>query len=230
MRTTLAKFSSSLNRIRDIADDIDANAFPALADPAIRGRHETVQCAATVALSGFFESFLRQIAEKFIDQLNGVNRPFILLPQRLRHTHFERGGAALSRRTQDDRANRTSRISATSDDIAMRLASVVLGTPYQVVWEGFADTQSNPGPEAVSEFLKRFGIRDPWNEIASKTTRSAGTLKLELQSFMSLRHECAHSGIAITIPLPSDIRQFCDMLDLIGSAIVQVLEDYLATI
>ena len=53
---------------------------------------------------------------------------------------------------------------------------------------------------------------------------------MELQSFMLLRHECAHAGMAVTIPLPSDIRQFCDMLDLIGSAIVQVLEDYLATI
>ena len=149
MRTTLAKFRSSLDRIRDIADDIDASAFPALADPAIRARHETIQCAVTVALSGFFESFLRQVAEKFIDQLNGVNKPFALLPQRLRHTHFEQGGAVLSRRTQDDRANRTSRISATSDDIARRLASVVVGTPYQIVWEGFADTQANPGPEAV---------------------------------------------------------------------------------
>jgi hypothetical protein len=53
MPNALPNFKASLDKVRAIADDIDAHAADALSDPAILARHETTLCAATVILSGF---------------------------------------------------------------------------------------------------------------------------------------------------------------------------------
>lgn len=229
MRTVLLDFKNSLARVRDIADDVDKNISSVLSDPLARNRYETARCAATVILSGFFESFLKQLAEKCVSAICNLNRPFASLPDRLRYSHYEFGGTVLTRRTQDERSNRSSRIQASADDISFRLASVAT-MPYDLVWEAFAETQANPSSETVGKYLKRFGIGAPWQKIASIAGTSAGVLKTELDSFVSLRHECAHTGTATTVSTPSEIRGFCDLLERLADAIVRVLEDYLATL
>jgi hypothetical protein len=55
-------------------------------------------------------------------------------------------------------------------------------------------------------------------------------LRIALDSFLSLRHECAHTGTASTVPTASEIRDFCDLLESIASGIVKVLEDHVAAI
>jgi hypothetical protein len=57
MQKALLNLKTSVQRVRDIASDIDNNASAALANLAILARHQTTQCAVTVILSGFLESF-----------------------------------------------------------------------------------------------------------------------------------------------------------------------------
>jgi hypothetical protein len=41
-------------------------------------------------------------------------------------------------------------------DVAKRLASVGNAQfPYDMIWEAFAETQANPGPQQISDFLRR---------------------------------------------------------------------------
>jgi hypothetical protein len=182
-----------------------------------------------VILSGFLESFLKQLADSCIGAICALNRPFSSLPDKIRYSHYEFGGAVLSQRAKDDRANRPSRVQATVDDIASRLDSVS-GTPYDLVWEAFAETHANPNSETIKIYLKRFGVEKPWEKITNEVGPRPLGLQGELDSFLLLRHECAHTGTASIVPTPSEIRGFCDMLGLIGDAIVKVLGSHLASL
>ena len=228
MRSALASFNSSISRIRDIADELDNDLPNALADSFVLERHETTRCAATVILSGYWETFLKELAEEFISEACKLNKPFGSLPEKMRHTHYERGGVILSRRAQDERAGRNSRILASSSDIANRLASVS-SVPYDLVWEAFADTFANPDDETVNDYLKRFGISKAWDEIGNRV-HYATVLRTQLKSFVALRHECAHTGSATTIPTTVEIREFCDMLATLAEGIVRVLENHLQSL
>ncbi len=64
MSNSLISFKESLTRIRDIINDVNANAAKVLKDAAVRARYETIRCATMVILSGFFESFLRTAADE----------------------------------------------------------------------------------------------------------------------------------------------------------------------
>ncbi len=107
-----------------------------------------------------------------------------------------------------------------------------------MVWEAFADTGANPGPTIVASFLKRFGVTQPWVKIERKiagvtllgTGVSRSTLITQLDSLLAVRNECAHTGTPAIIPSPSEIRAYCDLLQVLGTAIVGVLEDHLAII
>ncbi|HUI73635.1 MAG TPA: HEPN domain-containing protein [Candidatus Acidoferrum sp.] len=229
MRTVLSDFSSSLSCVRDVADFIDSNISTALTDPVIRRRFEFMQCSAMVILSGYFESFLRNLAERCVASICALNKPFVTLPDKIRHAHYELGGRALAIRAKDDRTGRPSRIAATAGDISSRLFSVATN-PYNLVWEGFAETQSNPGSENVAEYLKRYGITSPWDQLAVKIGKSSRTLRLQLDSFLYLRNECAHTGTANSIPTPNDIRDYVSFFQSLGHGIVSILEDLVASL
>src|SRR5262245_55118489 len=104
MQTAFADFQNSLNRVRLITQAIDANAGQALANASLREQHETSQCALTAILSGFFESFLSDIVEKFISIVSSRNIPFAQLPPQIQSTHLAKGGSVLNAK-QRNRAN-----------------------------------------------------------------------------------------------------------------------------
>src|SRR5260370_39606825 len=95
MQNALPNFKASLERVRAIADDIDVHVQDALKDPAIQARHETTLCAATVILSGFLESFLRELAEEVISDICNRALPFDTLPAKVRITHYWEGALQL---------------------------------------------------------------------------------------------------------------------------------------
>src|SRR5580658_497657 len=95
MQKALTNLISSVSRVRDIAVDIDANAQEALKDPGIQARHETTLCAATVILSGFLESFLKDVAEEVISDICNRALPFDTLPAKVRITHYWEGAVLL---------------------------------------------------------------------------------------------------------------------------------------
>lgn len=224
MRTALAAFHSSLAKIEDITIDLDASVSAALASRAVMARHETIQCACTAILSGFFETFIRETAEGFITQVDGLRIPFMALPAPIQYTHHEKGGTVL----QAKRKNKPKYgwVTAPALDIQRRLASVS-AVPYELVWEAFADTQANPGVDVIKDILNSFALNPPFSRIATHTTLSETMLKLNLDSFLAVRNQCVHTGTASTIPTPADIRGHCTFFKDISTGIAHALEQHL---
>jgi hypothetical protein len=222
-QNALTNLQASVQRVRDIAASIDANAQAALADSAIQARHETTLCAATVILSGFLESFLREVAEEMAAEISRCAIPFHTLPQSVRVTHFLDGGNCLRQTAQHDKRE-DPLLLAKAVDVARRLASVGSQGPYEVLWEAFSDTGANPGPDQVGKFLKRFGVEKPLPTLASAMSTTENTLTLRLRSFMGIRNECAHTGVAKNVPTTTDSQAFCDLIEQMASGIVTVLQ------
>ena len=104
MQKALANLKASLDRVRDIAVDIDAHVQAALADATVHARHETALCAASVILSGFLEWFLREVAEEVITDICNRALPFDDLPPRIRVTHYWEGAACLREIARQERS------------------------------------------------------------------------------------------------------------------------------
>jgi hypothetical protein len=220
MQQAFADFQASLNRVRNVANDISAKAAAALADAALRERHETALSAVVVTLSGFFESFLRQTAEEYADQINRLNHPFMQLRAAIRYAHFQGGGTLLNAIGGKKRSERHNWTTADALDVAMRLSSVQAVTGYELVWEAFAVTKGNPGPEVVRSFLERFGVERPMETLSLKVGQ---TISVPLKSFIDVRNECAHNGQANQTPVPSDVLGYCDLLEKTAKGIVDTL-------
>jgi HEPN superfamily RiboL-PSP-like protein len=229
MQNALPNFKTSLDRVRAIADDIDAHVQDALKDSAIQARHETTLCAATVILSGFLESFLREAAEEMIADICSRAVPFDQLPPKIRITHYWDGAQHIREMARQERSA-DPLVLAKAADAARRLASV--GTaqlPYEILWEAFADTQANPGPDEISAYLKRFHIPEPLPTLATAMNTTQNTLSLSLRSFMEIRNECAHTGSAKNVPTTSDVHGYCKLLEDVGTGIVSVFQNALGT-
>lgn len=227
MQKALANLKSSLSRVRDIAVDIDANAQQALKDPAIQARHETTLCAATVILSGFLESFLRELAEEVISDICSRALPFDTLPAKVRITHYWEGALQLREIARQEKSQNPVLLTETLN-LTKRLSSV--GTtqfPYELIWEAFAETRANPGPEQIGDYLRRFEIGDPLPTLAGVMRTTQNTLVITLESFMKVRHECAHTGSATIMPTTSDVLGYCDLIEQLGTGIVVVFQDTL---
>src|SRR5271165_66150 len=115
MRSALQRLKSAIARVRDIAADIAATTPQALKDPALLQRHNTIQCACPVVLSGYFETFLKDLAEAFIAGLHARGTPFLNLPNKIQMHHFEKGASLIVAKIQ----NRAKWITATHEDMAM---------------------------------------------------------------------------------------------------------------
>jgi HEPN superfamily RiboL-PSP-like protein len=232
MRASLADFVGSLDRVRDIATEIDNNVSRALSDARVLQRHQTVQCASTIIVSGYFESFLSDVAEAFIRDLCSKGIPFGSLPLSIRATHFGEGAELLAKMARRETAtlkrDPSKQTFADSEGMARRVASVASGAAYELVWEAFAGTRANPGPTSIREFLNRFGIESGWKRLSQEVRLSEATLETVLSGFISVRNECAHSGTATKIPTPSDVRDYCDLLQRVALGITVILESHLA--
>jgi hypothetical protein len=227
MQKALANLKSSLNRVLDIVVDIYAHAQDALKDPAIQARHETSLCAATVILSGFLESFLRELAEEAINDICNRAIPFDTLPAKVRVTHYWEGALQLREIARQEKSQNPVTLTEALN-FAKRLASVdATQPPYELIWEAFAETRANPGPDQIGEFLKRFEISDPLPTLAAAMNTTQNTLVISLDSFMKVRHECAHTGSAKIMPTTTDVTSYCALIERLGTGMVDVFQDIL---
>src|SRR5437660_6393375 len=145
MQTALLNLKASLDRVRAIADDIDTRVLDALRYAMVQARHETTLCAATVILSGFLESFLKEVAEEMIADICSRAVPFDQLPPKIRITHYWDGALHIREMARQERSA-DPLVLAKAADAARRLASVgAAQLPYEILWEAFAETQANPG-------------------------------------------------------------------------------------
>lgn len=172
--------------------------------PAKLPMTNAIGCASVVLLSGYFESFLKNIVAEFIQQLNLLNRPLVSLPYEMRIRHFASGSDALKWASKLDK-----KLVGTvhSENLARRLAS--LGDPmnYEFAWESFADTKSNPGPDVVREILSGLQIEKSWHEINLLVTKH-GLLQTFLTAFIEMRNVCAHTGQHLSPPTGAMIMDF----------------------
>jgi len=228
MQNALPNLKASLDKVRAIADDIDAHAQDALKDPSVQARHETTLCAATVILSGFLESFLHEIAEEMISDICSRGIPFDQLPSKVRITHYWDGAQHLRELAGEEKGSNPLVMNQASD-AARRLASVAgAQMPYEILWEAFANTQANPGSKEISAYLKRFHIMAPIPTLATVMNTSENTLSLRLNSFMEIRNECAHTGKAANVPTTSDVHDYCKLIEDVGTGVVAVFQNVLA--
>ncbi|MCP3167408.1 HEPN domain-containing protein [Myxococcus qinghaiensis] len=230
MRQALADFGASLKRIRTLANSILAATGAALAEPMIRELHETQQCGAVVLMTGYFEAFLKELVRRFIEDLSISGVTFAELPEGIRNRHFEGGGDVLTRASEFARKGRATPFgNATREDIVARLhsASNAAGS-YQILWEAFADTQANPAPRVVKEIAKNLGIKEFWPAVSTHSGNSSrwsdSALTTKLDDLIVKRNACAHTGTVSPIPTATDILDFTDMLEALGTGFVTVLE------
>ena len=223
MQRALTNLRASLTRVRDIAADIDAHAQAALANAAVQARHETTLCASTVILSGFLESFLREVAEEMVMEICNKAVPFNDLPPKIRVTHYWDGGQRLTAVARRERKERPLLLTQASD-VARRLASVASNqAPYEILWEAFADTQANPGSKEIGEFLGRFHVEKPIPTLAAAMNWTENTVVLRLGSFIQVRNECAHTGATTINITTTDVTGYCDLIDDVATGVVNTL-------
>lgn len=181
----------------DVVDQVAASLSTADAlVPAKLPMTNAVSCASVVLLSGYFESFLKNIVTEFIQQLNLLKRPLVSLPYEMRLKHFASGSGALMWASKQDKKLE---VTVHSENLTRRLAS--LGDPlnYEFAWESFADTKSNPGPEVVRDILSGLRIEKSWQEINLLVTEH-GLLQTFLTAFIEMRNVCAHTGQHLSPP------------------------------
>lgn len=235
MRHALTDFGASLERIRALANNIAAATGAALANTATRELHETQQCGAVVLMTGYFEAFLKDLVRRFIEDLSMSGLAFSGLPEDIRNRHFEGGGKVLTKASEFARKGKATPFgNPTREDIVARLHSTSnAGAPYQIVWEAFADTQANPGPDVVRDIARGLGLKKIWPTIASHSGDPArwsdSALTTKLADLVSKRNACAHTGTVSPIPTASDILDFADMLQALGTGFVTALEAELTT-
>jgi len=58
-----------------------------------------------------------------------------------------------------------------------------------------------------------------------KTTPN--TLVISLDSFMKVRHECAHTGSAKIMPTTTDVTGYCALIERLGTGMVNVFQNVL---
>jgi hypothetical protein len=224
MQKAFPNLKASLDKVRAICDDIDAHVQEAFKDPIVRARHETTLCAATVILSGFLESFLREVAEEVIADICNRGVPFNNLPSKIRIAHYWEGALYLREMARQEKSEDPVLL-AKASDAARRLASVGSAQlPYEILWEAFAETQANPGPNQIGTFLKRFHIEKPLPTLAVAMGTTENNLSLRLRSFMEIRNECAHTGSASKVPTTTEVQGFCDLIQELGNGIIAVFQ------
>ena len=224
--TALSEFQNSVKRVRDIANEITSKAAAALADAALRERHETIQCSCVVILVGYFESFIRNLAKEAVSTLCAASPPFGSLDAKIRSTHFEHGGRILQSKASGNR--KFSWILASQEDIARRLHSVA-GPSYEIVWEAFANTSANPGVDVVQDFLANFGIKKGWDKIATENGVTGHWAKSSLNNIIVVRNECAHTGAVAVIPAPSTLNQYTQNIEDIAKAMCTLVLNQVAS-
>jgi RiboL-PSP-HEPN len=226
MQNALDRFKSSLERVREIASEIDDRITSQPGNQRFRNATQTIICGSVVVTSGYFESFLSDLVKSYVMALNLKQFSFNGLPDKIQKTHYQDGAKFLLRIIQ----NQAPGHSTTREDVLRRLNTVLGPRPYELVWEAFANTHSNPGVETLESILKRCGISNPWEKLAEAISVKAEIIKSNLEGFITVRNDCAHTGTAIDIPATSTLLSYCDNLEKIATGVVKILSDLLAII
>ncbi|WP_156463096.1 MAE_28990/MAE_18760 family HEPN-like nuclease [Pseudomonas sp. Leaf129] len=210
LRLQFQSFSESAKPIGRLMDDIELDAARVLKDSAVRAKHIAVRSASLVLLSGLLESFLRQAAEVFFQELARRGLTYYELPPEMHKIHFV-NGLSLAQKAADQKEEVSNAFSETRQALVRLAEPPSKGMPT-LIWEAFAVTKGNPGPKVIGDYMRAFGIKDGLRKIAEESKQDSNLLNTHLVSFILLRNECAHTGTSKNPPLPSDVKVYVDIL------------------
>lgn len=165
-----------------------------------------ISCASVVLLSGYFENYLKGTVQEYIENINQLGKPISIIPYEMKARHYSGGADALLSASKKDKNLKATSI---SQDLTRRLASLHNSIGYELAWESFANTKSNPGTETVKGILAGLEVGKTWTEINS-LKQEHGRLDTFLASFIEMRNVCAHTGRHHTPPSASDISGYVE--------------------
>jgi hypothetical protein len=205
-------FLSSLDITEQVAHTLSS---PNSLHPSRLAVTNAISCSSIVLLSGYFESYLKDITREYIGSINNLNKPLSNIPLKMRLKHYSGGAEALTWASKKDKSLKSTSM---SEDLTRRLGSLDQTLGYSLAWESFANTKSNPGTETVSTLLAGLEIEKAWTSI-NDLDRTHGPLDLFLTSFIAMRNVCAHTGRHNTPPSGFDILGYVDKFRSIASCI-----------
>lgn len=165
-----------------------------------------ISCASVVLLSGYFESYLKDTVQEYIREINLLGKPISIIPYDMKAKHYAGGADALILASKKDKNLKATSI---SEDLTRRLASLQNSTGYELAWESFANTKSNPGTETVRAILTGLEVDKTWPEINNLILQH-GRLDTFLSSFIEMRNVCAHTGRHHTPPSAADLSDYVE--------------------
>jgi hypothetical protein len=212
----LKSVTTSLDGVRLVLDDLVREATSRRRRAGFFDRREVILSSLIVTISGYFEAFLIEFAQEFASTLSAKQVPFSKLPTKIQLTHFRVGGRIL---TEACKPKPRPPVTAAREDVASRLASVS-SSSYDLLWEAFAETRSNPGSEAIKDYLSAMAVANGFGEVADFLTRkdpnrpqSATVLSQSLDALIERRNECAHSGASSQQLDEITVREYCDLIE-----------------
>ncbi|WP_147466164.1 MAE_28990/MAE_18760 family HEPN-like nuclease [Pseudomonas syringae] len=205
------EFSSSLDTVETVAQSLSS---PAALKPSQLTSTNAVSCSIIVLLSGYFESYLKDIIKEYIESINNLNKPLTTIPLSMQLKHYSGGAEALIWASKTDKKLKSTSI---SQDLTRRLGSLDKSR-YYLAWESFANTKSNPGTDTISTLLSGLEIDKGWGLI-NDLNKSHGRLDMFLTSFMEMRNVCAHTGRHQTPPSGADLINYIEKFRALGECI-----------
>jgi RiboL-PSP-HEPN len=208
-------------------------------------RERLSRAAITILIAGSFEYHLRQFVLRFITAVNRLKIPFAKLPDSVRRCHIERGAeflqATAKKERKESKKKQVSPPYVEAQRLSAQLASVGSGVPYELIWEAFAETHSNPGPEVVKGILSGLNTKKPWPTIAQNAPNPyvtpgakpaakqnngvlEGLLISDLRNLVIARNRCAHGAIDSAVPALSTLYEYLNAVDAISAGIHDTLE------
>lgn len=216
----LTDYTNSVGHIREVCNWLST---PAALTTQALPVNRSMCCGCVLLLSGYFESFLKDSIETFINNLNSLELPIDSIPREMVYQHFEGGAEHVKAYSKKDKSESSDLSLAHVKDFLDRLSSVTTESDeYQLAWEAFANTKSNPNTDVVRELFSNIGIKKTWPQINELAT-NRGQLDVFLKSFIAVRNICAHTGTHNTPPSPSEIFEFCDNFEEIATCIMVLL-------
>jgi hypothetical protein len=199
------------------------------------------RAAMALLLSGTLEAFVQHLTRSYISEVCSRGGDFNNLPRRMQKSHFEDGAHHLIKVTKSEwgeiQAGKALEF-VRAKDVCRRLASANLAR-YELVWEAFARTDSNAGPDTIALVLTRLDVQKPWPTIETNTPASAHSvpsgsareskLIADLRDLREARNRCAHGAASEAAPAWSLLLDYVLAVRVVGEGMVNLLERHLLT-
>ncbi|GLQ52783.1 MAE_28990/MAE_18760 family HEPN-like nuclease [Devosia nitrariae] len=213
LRTDLKRSERLLKIERSTFPDPPKTTYQRIGVEGLRG-------GAVVLMAATFEAYLKDVFLEVVQELEnrrGTSKKVTLSSEFILAHDFD-GLEAVMRDKQGNKSTRHS-------DLRRVARAIARG---ELVGDGFARTEANPRPEVVSKMLKRFGVNEPFKELATKAaaaglTHSETYLRTKLDEILDRRNEVAHQGVSLNVTrlqLAEYVSFISDLCTVIDAAIV----------